>query len=490
MIRKLYSAINKNIKVLARSKFSLAAIIIVPFLVILLAGFAFNSSGLSGVNVGVYSEAYSDLSEDILTGLGENFTIVKFNSSQECVDSVKSSDSQICMIFPADLSEQGSTEEIVFHVDHSRINLAYTLIHEIKLKITAKASDLGISLAQDIINGLNSIKGSLPEQKSQISLSKNNLEDIKGRSKINLSLSDVENASYYLNSAYNLANSSTLKADLTKAIAALSLLNDTLLNASNTFTYIGTQNNVTILILDSILVSLEGSISKVRQTNVVEAESIVSPIKTRIEPISGDSTNKDYLIPTIISLIALFGGILLSSTFVLQERKSKAYFRKFLTPTGDFTFLLANYLTCLIILILQFALVLIGVQFILEMNLAGILPEIALILFVSFSAFIFIGMFFGYLFKSEETTIFAGVLISALLMFFSNVLLPIESISNNLKSAALFNPLVLCDSALKKVTLFGLDLSFIANELYFLAGFVVVFAALSYLGRKITKRML
>ena len=490
MIKALLSIISKNFKILGRSKFSLGAIILVPFLVILLTGFAFNSSGLTGINVGVYSDSYTGLTEEVLQGLGENFTVNKFNSSEDCINSVKTSNSQICVIFPQDLSKEGTTEEVVFHVDHSRINLAYTLLHEIESKISAKASSLGVSLAQELIGALDSMKSALPEQKAEISSLKDRLQIIKTNSGINLSLADLENASTHLNSALSLANSSSVEADINSALASLAILNNSLISASTSLATIKTQSQETLALLENAISKLDILNSQIAQTNIVGAEKIVSPIKTRIESISADSNNKDYILPTIIALIALFGAILLSSTFILQERKSKAYFRKFLAPVSDLVFLLGNYLTCLIILFAQFILVFVGIYFILNINFMTVWPEILLILFLALSAFTFIGMFLGYLFRSEETTIFAGVLISALLMFFSNTILPVETISSGLKNIAMFNPLVITDSALKKVILFGLDLSHVINEIYVLAGFFLLFAILSYLGRKVTKRML
>ena len=489
-IKSLLSVIQKNFKILGRSKFSLIAIILVPFLVILLTSFAFNSSGLTGIKVGVYSESYSSLTEDILQGLGENFTINKLNSSDACIDSVKSSDSQICVIFPVDLSEEGSSEEVIFHVDHSRINLAYTLIHEIESKISAKGSSLSASLVQELINALGSMKASLPDQSSQLELSKNNLQAITDKTQINLSTAGIENASNNLIAAKALTNSSSVNKKITDTLEILEELNTSVLAASGNFAYIGNQSKDTKVLLESLISTFNALIVDVNKINVLEAEKIVSPIRTKIESLSADSNNKDYMLPTIIALIALFGAILLSSTFVLQERKSKAYLRKFLTPTKDLTFLLGNYMTCLIILIAQFILVFLGLIFILNMNFAAVWPEILLVLFLALSAFTFIGMFLGYLFKSEETTIFAGVLVAALMMFFSNAMLPIETISNNLKNVAIFNPLVVTDSALKKVALFGLDLPLISHELYVLAVFLGAFAILSYLGRKITRRML
>lgn len=490
-VRALLSTIEKNFKILGRSKFSLVAIILVPFLVILLTGYAFNSSGLSGIKVGVYSASYSLVTEDILLSLKDsNFTASKYESNSSCIDSIKDGKTQICVIFPSDLSGQGSSEEIVFYVDYSRINLAYILIHEINSKVSIKSSDLGTSLAQDLINALNTVKELLPEQNMNLEISKNNLQTIIGKSENNLSKEDLENLTNVLISVRESANESSIKSKINAALVVVNILNQSMLNVSDSFRYIKNQSEETEVILEEISGSSNILISGINKVNILEAEKISSPIKTRIESINTNTKNKDYFTPIIISLIALFGSILLSSTFILQERKSRAYFRRFITPTGDFVFLLGNYLTCLIILIAQFVLVFIGVLWILKISILAVLPEMILVLFLATSAFTFIGMLVGYLFKSEETTIFASVLIAALLMFFSNAILPIETISTNFKSAAIFNPLVACDTALKKVMLFGLNLSSILTEIYILVGFLVVFGVLSYLGRRITKRML
>lgn len=490
-IKSLSSIISKNLKILGRSKFSTIAIILTPFLIILFAGFVFDSSGLTGINLAVYSGEYSNLTNEILEGFEEqNFVINKFESQQDCIESVKIGKTQICIIFPKDLSETGSAENIVFHVDYSRINLAYTLIHEIESKISIKASSLGISLAQELIETLDFARNSLPEQKIKISSSEEKLNQIDEKTENKISLSEIEEALGYLNSAKGSVNDSQTEKEITDTIIILESLKSSISQVSENLEDIGTQTHETSLILSEVLSDINSLIEKINQTSVLEAEKIVSPIKTKVESVNTNSNNKNHLLPTVLSLIALFGGILLASTFILKERKTKAYFRNFITPTRDFTFLLGNYFTCLIILIVQFVFVFIGVEWILKVPLSNILVEIILILFLSLSAFIFIGMFIGYLFKSEETTIFASVLIATLMMFFSNTILPIETFSGSFKNLAMFNPLVVCDIALKKVISFNFNYVSLLKEIYILGGFVLFFAILSYLGRKITKRML
>jgi len=178
-INSLFSLIGKNFRILARSKWSALAIIIVPLLVILFVGSAFNSSGFNGVTIGVYSSAYTPLTENLLKSFEEqNFLIQKFETNELCTEGVKMGKMQSCVLFPEDFSEEGSSKDILIYVDHSRINLAYSLINEIESKVDAKSSVLGVSMVQNLIETLNSVKKSLNEQKSLLAVSKESSSQI------------------------------------------------------------------------------------------------------------------------------------------------------------------------------------------------------------------------------------------------------------------------------------------------------------------------
>ena len=65
-INALMSLTGKNLKMFFRSKFSAAAVVLIPLFIIMFAGFAFNSSGLSNVQVGVYSESYTNFTNGVM----------------------------------------------------------------------------------------------------------------------------------------------------------------------------------------------------------------------------------------------------------------------------------------------------------------------------------------------------------------------------------------------------------------------------------------
>jgi ABC-type multidrug transport system permease subunit len=487
----LISLIGKNLRMFFRSRVSAAAVILVPFMIIMLTGFAFNSSNLSNVNVAIYSGIYSNFTNDLISDFeGNGFTSNKYPSADACIESVKQSESQICIIFPEDLSPDISSEDIVFHADYSRVNLAGTLINEIQEGVLLRTSGVGEDLAQGLIDSLETLKESLPASKEKIDKALSDaLANKNANSNIVFPTDEISLAIEDLEEIVSEINISEVD-DIEEVLVNLRLIESTSLDVSDDLEDMTTKQNEVISDLGRISTELNVIISSLNSQRVISAGNVVSPITTRIEAINTDSTNKDYMIPIVFSLIALFGAILLSSTFVLKEKKTKAFFRNFMAPVKNTTFIFSTYLTCLFIILLQFIPVIIGVRYILKMNIFDMIFPLIIVLFMTVSVFIAIGMFIGYLFRSEETIIFSSMIIAALLMFFSNVILPLENISSGFMTIFKFNPLVLSNLAFKKVMLFGFGFGSIWVELLILLAFFVVFFILNCIFRQLTRRIL
>lgn len=488
IIKSFRSIVQKDMKIFFRSKISSAIIILMPLLIILFTGLAFNSSSLNDVTISTYSEDYAQLTQTILTNLEtQGYIIDKSNSNLSCIDSVKLTKSQICIIFSKDLTNTKTNQDITFHIDYSRINLAYTLIHEIENNIITESKNLGTNRAQELINSIEELKQEIPKIKSKIISAKNSLDqDIE----ISISTTQINQAKTELSNLKHQVNDSNTISKLEQTINLLETIKT---NTEQTKEQIETfveNKDQTIIDLETVSNNLEEVIESLNNQQINSANSIVSPINVKIESIKIEAKNKDYLIPTIIALIALFGSILLSSTLVLKEKKTKAYFRNFMTPTKDITFILATYFSSLIIIVLQFILVFMGIKFILNTTLNVPLLELTTILFLIISVFILMGMFIGYIFKSEETTIFASVLISAITLFFSNVIIPLEKITSTFRELANLNPLVISDNVLKKILLFGFSFNSYIHEIIILLIYLFVFLILTFFARKITKRNL
>ncbi len=481
----LVTLVEKDLKLFFRSRVSSVIIIIMPLLIILLAGHGFNSNQLSGVSVGVYSDSYSNVTESILSGFEENgFIVKKQDSLDDCINSVKISNNQICATFPPDLSYSGSNEKVAFYVDYSRTNLAYTLINLVSEKVSSEASDLGTVMVQNLIDTLNSVRSSLVDERAKLDALPTGLDEVSIMSQ------NFTNPTDDLTKVIASLEGYEKSGDISSQISSLKTIKNTISGDFNNIDGLYSKTEELKTEVSSAIDGIDAIISSLNSIEIGNASNIVSPIKIDLNSITPVSSNREYLIPIIIALISLFGAILISSTFVLKNKKTLAYFRNFVTPTKDLTFVLATYITCMIILVLQFLLVFLGLYFIFGMNFFSLPLEILSVLILGWSAFIFIGMFLGYAFRSEETVIFSSVLVSSILMFFSSLILPLENISGKLFKIASYNPFVVLVNSLKKVYLFGLSFDSIWVGLVVLGGFFIVFGVLTYFMRRMTKRVL
>ncbi|MFH1053405.1 MAG: ABC transporter permease [Candidatus Woesearchaeota archaeon] len=154
---KITSIIKKNIKLLLRSKSSALIVILGPMLIVLLVGLAFDNANIFSVNIGVFSESYNDLTNSFIDKLSEQqFSVVKSNTEEECVEDIKDGNLHICIVFPPDLDIENTnaSNEIVFHVDYSKINLVWAIRDLISEKLKSRSRELSVDLTDVILGKL------------------------------------------------------------------------------------------------------------------------------------------------------------------------------------------------------------------------------------------------------------------------------------------------------------------------------------------------
>jgi len=121
-------------------------------------------------------------------------------------------------------------------------------------------------------------------------------------------------------------------------------------------------------------------------------------------------------------------------------------------------------------------------------GLLKVLASTGLVLFLIAVMFILLGMFVGYLFKSAETSNLASISLVSVLLFFSNTILPLESLPVSIRDIVMLNPFVIAESLLKRIMLFGSSLN---NELYYIIVigiYILIFGILAFAAREATKR--
>jgi len=227
----------------------------------------------------------------------------------------------------------------------------------------------------------------------------------------------------------------------------------------------------TLVELKTSMVDLEESIASLEITN---ASRIVNPITTKIQPVTVEQSHFNYAFPTLLVLVIMITAVLLSSTMVMREKKATAFFRNAISPVRDIIFNLGAYATGLIVLFFQIALFLIiaGLFFSVDIWAAFLVTLVVLLLLAS--VFIVIGMIVGTMFKSEETATLASITMSCVMLFFSSTVLPIESMSESVRTLAMLNPFVVGEFALKESIVFAYGFPIVGKYIILLAGYLVV----------------
>lgn len=493
-MRNLFSIVNKNMKVIYRSKISFLLMILSPILIVFLVGSAFSSNSLNDIYLGVYSESQSDLSQNITAGLEEEgFKIIEFESLENCISSVREGISHVCINYPENLSILGNSDYVEVYVDNSRINIAYTLIDIIKSKISLEASRIGVAMADELLENLEAAKSKLPEVKDNVEEAKAKINVVNSKSKelvegpggttIKEAISKIDESILLVEGLETEDSVSSITSKLEEIKKSLSENNEEISLELEEIRSNGDQGSEKIELARK---DIDELIEKISSSKVNNSENVVNPIKTKINELNLDSTNWKNLFPTLIALILLLSSVVLSSSLVLGERKSRANFRNFMTPTSDFTFLIGTYITSLIIIFIQMLVLFGGAYYFTKVNVFSL--EILLIFILSTSLFIFLGMWIGYLFKSDETTILAGISVSSILIFFSNIIIPSELIGGTLKVISDYNPLLITDFLLRKSILFNQEINILGLEVLVLVIGIVLFLFLSVLSREISKR--
>src|SRR3989344_5539985 len=509
----------KNLKLLLRSRSSALIIIFAPLLIILLLGLSYNTSAQFGLKIGVYAADFNEDANSFIEILEEKeFTITKFNDLNTCTNDIKRSQIHTCIELPESLQVDDNQQKVVtFHIDPSRINLVWMIQETVKSKFNIKAQEISQELTGNILSILSETKGVLNSQ--QIDLSnikqktkdastsassvKNNLEGVsvgsdgtviegisdqltEANDKISTAISEVNSAgitddekrdaikdplneasriiddlqgneSISLNGVRDLLEQAA--AAITSSTANLDLVTAALQEAATE--------------IESVQSSLAAAQNSIESQKVTEADTITSPLITKIERISQENTYLSYLFPALLVLVVMFSSLLLGTTLVMIEKNSPAFLRNFFLPVRKITFITSIYVTNVILNLVEISVIL-GISLFFLKSSVAIIPTVALILFVTGSVFTFLGMAIGSIFSSEETGILASISLGSILLFTSGTILPLEGIAEALRKIVAYNPFVIGEKLVREVFIFNASLSMVGFELGILLAYAIV----------------
>ncbi len=230
--------------------------------------------------------------------------------------------------------------------------------------------------------------------------------------------------------------------------------------------------------------NIDGYIGSIQ---VNKAEDIVNPINTKIKAITSKKTHLNFLFPSLMVLVIMFMAIMLGTTLVMMEKQSPAYFRNFITPVWDITFIFGTFLTSLLLVSIQMAIIIGIAIYYFSAEIMPVLSTVVPILLLIISLFTLLGMIIGYIFNSDETATLAAISISSLMLLISNLIIPIETMPENIKEIAAFNPFIICEQLLKKLIVFQSSPELYQYEMNNLLLYIGIAIVLVVIIQKLTK---
>lgn len=508
---KLMHVIIKNYKMIIRSRTSALIFFFGPLLIIFLVCMGFNTSTLHGINVAAHSESYSQLSESLLQNLSDDiYNVEKVGSEQECIDSIRFNGNHVCVVFPKDMAlDNSANNNIQIYADDSRINIADTLVEKLASKVSTQSKEISSGVVSQLLGSMDNINKEVEVGKSSITRLKesNKVEQGSAQSILNLigeidfGYSAIDTGAVLdeledVRDAQNMSSGdiSDLKSMVESLTAEYTRLSTNLATAKDKATSIQEegQNIKTALLaapakigeVENSFTNIKNSIDSVKIRNV---ESIVSPLRTSVKPVTKNRSYLVYVLPPLLMLLVMFSSLLMSSTSIIREKQSSAYFRNFITPTNDGIFILGQYLTDISLITAQITIML-GVT---AMFIPGIPLKIYLLsgvtLLILATIFIFAGMTLGYLFSTGESVTVAAMSAALLLLLFSNTVLPLETLSGFLRTIVEYNPFVVGEGILKRLLVFE---SVYVKQIYILLIFVFAATVAAVAAHKIKEHLL
>lgn len=221
--------------------------------------------------------------------------------------------------------------------------------------------------------------------------------------------------------------------------------------------------SIDIANIDAAVVNLEGLsasfdtyITKFSAITPGTAEQFLHPIAATFLTVPEPVPSKTALVfPILLIFMLSFISILLSNMLVLNETHSQAYFRNFLVPVSELSFIFGLFITNLLLIGFQLGVFLLVAWLSFGIPLFLNLPVFLFSVFASVILFVLIGMFFAYLVPERQTSLLLSLFFSLILFFFSDIIFPLEIMPPTATLFAQFNPIVLGEGIFRQVLFYG-----------------------------------
>ena len=216
------------------------------------------------------------------------------------------------------------------------------------------------------------------------------------------------------------------------------------------------------------------------------ADTLINPLIFRYDLQKEDATNVQVLYPTLLTLILVFISILFANILTLLEIHDKAYVRNILAPVNDILFIAGIFITAIIIIGFQSAIMLVLGQTLFELPIAASLPTLVPVLLALILVFVALGMIIAYLAKNTVISVLLTTF-AVLLVFLISDLFTLQQAMPALASLLVdMNPMVIASNLIRTKLFYDIGLSLQSSFLIFFMAFWL--AAIAILVAKIQNK--
>ncbi|HLC65322.1 MAG TPA: ABC transporter permease [Candidatus Nanoarchaeia archaeon] len=180
ILQTIWEVMVKNFKLIYRTKTSALVILLGPLFIVGVIGAAFSTSGLHSITIATYQYGPSEIVDDLIARLSvKDFQINRMETLESCISAVKRSEAHVCIEFPEQFDPSGNvSNEVKFHLDYSRINLAMVIWDALSQKVSKKSAEISAGIVQGMIGTIREAESGIKDSKSAVSKLASNGEEI------------------------------------------------------------------------------------------------------------------------------------------------------------------------------------------------------------------------------------------------------------------------------------------------------------------------
>jgi len=214
---------------------------------------------------------------------------------------------------------------------------------------------------------------------------------------------------------------------------------------------------------------------KIAQLDSKNPQTLMNPVSIKIKNIvANSSVHLVSMFPSLIVGLIFIISLIMSSMFILTERKNKANFRNFMSKNSAFNFTLGNFLSLFSIVFIQASLIIALYYFWFLKNYSNDILYFLILIAPVVAVFVLLGMIIGYLTRNESTNVIISFLVILGFLSFSGKLIPLETLSQSVISITLNNPLLLAEGIIRKYLLFDIKITEFSKEFTLLGIYILI----------------